>query len=322
MKTFLSKYSLAAWVLLIPCVGWAWGDFGHQTVATIAERNMSASTKKQIKKILGKEKLIDAAIWPDVVKKDDAWKFTSPYHYADRDTDKDYWSSKPAPEGDALRALIKYAEILADKKASQKDQLIALRMLVHLMGDMYMPLHLGEKSDQGGNKISVDFSKDFKFVEPVDPTAPNYPKKEPNLHSVWDHTIPKYDFMTFCGKQTKLDQAKYAKCLSQRFMRETFPSKVDPEEWMAESIRVINNVVERFPPSTKGKEHILGEAYMNVSANVVGRKIYLSGFHLAKLLNYLFTKHELPQEFKQFQEKAGKTFGATTFDFFKVSADK
>ena len=50
-----------------------------------------------------------------------------------------------------------------------EEKQIALKFLVHLIGDLHQPLHVGKKSDRGGNKIKVKW-----FGE------------ETNLHQVWD----------------------------------------------------------------------------------------------------------------------------------------
>ena len=46
-------------------------------------------------------------------------------------------------------------------------------MLIHLVGDMHCPMHLGRLSDLGGNKRPVRFFG-----------------RDTNLHSVWDTNIP------------------------------------------------------------------------------------------------------------------------------------
>ena len=58
---------------------------------------------------------------------------------------------------------------LKDKNLPLEKQQYNLKMLVHLIGDLHQPLHVGGGDDQGGNNIKVDwFGKDS------------------NLHRVWD----------------------------------------------------------------------------------------------------------------------------------------
>jgi hypothetical protein len=58
---------------------------------------------------------------------------------------------------------------IKDEKTSAKDRKIALIFLIHIMGDLAQPLHVGRAEDLGGNKINVTYFGD-----------------KTNLHSVWD----------------------------------------------------------------------------------------------------------------------------------------
>ena len=46
-------------------------------------------------------------------------------------------------------------------------------MVIHLLGDIHQPMHIGHASDLGGNRWTV-----------------NYFGRDTNLHSVWDHSLP------------------------------------------------------------------------------------------------------------------------------------
>ena len=58
---------------------------------------------------------------------------------------------------------------MKDKKSTKEDKIIALKFLVHLIGDLHQPLHVGNGTDRGGNDIKVKW-----FGEAT------------NLHNVWD----------------------------------------------------------------------------------------------------------------------------------------
>ena len=47
-----------------------------------------------------------------------------------------------------------------------------LMTLIHLMGDLHQPMHLGHADDRGGNKHNVIFFN-----------------RNSNLHSVWDNAL-------------------------------------------------------------------------------------------------------------------------------------
>lgn len=73
------------------------------------------------------------------------------------------------PEGDAITALTKFTATLRDPKAPIEDGRVALRFIVHIIGDLHQPLHVGRGNDRSGNATPVSF-----FNCPT------------NLHSLWD----------------------------------------------------------------------------------------------------------------------------------------
>ena len=65
--------------------------------------------------------------------------------------------------------------VLKDENASREDQAFHLKLLVHLIGDLHQPLHVGIAEDRGGNDIKVTW---------------HY--KKSNLHRVWDSEMIEY----------------------------------------------------------------------------------------------------------------------------------
>ena len=62
--------------------------------------------------------------------------------------------------------------MLADPAASADARAEALRFLIHFMGDLHQPLHVGDNNDRGGNQRVVYLEGDST-----------------NLHAVWDGKI-------------------------------------------------------------------------------------------------------------------------------------
>ena len=58
----------------------------------------------------------------------------------------------------------------ADLSSEEKKQ--AIKWLVHLVGDLHQPLHVGNGKDRGGNDVKVKWFGD-----------------ETNLHEVWDEKL-------------------------------------------------------------------------------------------------------------------------------------
>ena len=167
-------------ILLAPSRGFSWGENGHRIVATIAEKRLSPAAKKAIKEILGQESMAQVSTWMDFIKSDPRWDFSKAYHHVNIPDGQDYWTSKKEPKGDAVRAIIYYEDVLRDKKSSKQDKNTALKFLIHLIGDIHQPLHVGRQDDVGGNKIFVKW-----FAE------------ETNLHRVWDESLIAFQKLSY-----------------------------------------------------------------------------------------------------------------------------
>jgi len=149
----------------------AWGPIGHRITGAIADENLSGLARANVRMLLGTEDLAEAATWPDDMKSnpDTFWqKQASPWHYVTVKGDEYKATDAPA-EGDAMTALSRFTATLRDPRAPLEDKRLALRFIVHIIGDLHQPLHDGAGNDRGGNAVSVTW-----FGKPT------------NLHSVWD----------------------------------------------------------------------------------------------------------------------------------------
>ena len=83
--------------------------------------------------------------------------------------DENYADAKKNPRGDLVTGINKCIEVLKDKNSSDVDKAFYLKLLVHFMGDLHQPMHIGQREDKGGNTIQVQWFG-----------------RGTNLHSVWD----------------------------------------------------------------------------------------------------------------------------------------
>ncbi|NUT01627.1 MAG: S1/P1 nuclease, partial [Sphingomonas sp.] len=140
---------------LIPSPAYAWGKTGHRVVAALADAQLSGLTRAHVKELLGVESLDEAATWPDEMRSAPGqfWQKTStPWHYV---TLNGVVYDHAPSEGDALEALNKFSATLRDPNATLGDKQLALRFVVHLVGDLHQPLHVGKCCDKGGNDVKV-----------------------------------------------------------------------------------------------------------------------------------------------------------------------
>ena len=147
----------------------SWGLTGHRTIGQIAEYHLSKKAKKEVQKILGTETLADVANWLDFIKSEPAYDYMKPWHYVTIPDGQTYATAAKAPEGDVIWAINNFIGQLKSDTLTREEQQFAIKALVHFIGDIHQPLHVGTGTDRGGNDVKVKY-----FWE------------NSNLHRVWD----------------------------------------------------------------------------------------------------------------------------------------
>ncbi len=149
-----------------------WGPTGHRTTGQIAENHLTKRAKKKIDKLLKGESLAFVSTYGDEIKSDRKYNEFYTWHYVNMSLDTRYEDSEKNPTGDLVTGINTCISILKDKNSSDKDKAFYLRLLVHLVGDLHQPMHIGRQEDKGGNTIQVQWFG-----------------KGTNLHRVWDTNI-------------------------------------------------------------------------------------------------------------------------------------
>lgn len=170
----------------------SWGKIGHRIVGEIASQNLSSSAKHKVKELLGDETLAEVSNWADEIRSDPNYDVKmSPWHYATIADGKTYDPSL-SPQGDVIKAINEQSSILIHSHV-QSEKVRALKLLVHFVGDVHQPLHVGNEADQGGNLCQVKWFGATK-----------------TLHSLWDDEM--IDFQKFSYKEysRKLNHASEA----------------------------------------------------------------------------------------------------------------
>jgi S1/P1 Nuclease len=157
----------------------AWGPEGHAIVGRLAMRFVKEDVRQNILSILGNNMSIDtAANWMDIMKSNADYDFMRTWHYLDFPKGQQY---QPSNNENILNRLILTYSELQHKKTLCSEQIITdLFILLHLMGDLHMPLHTGYDDDLGGNQRIVQYDT----------------IKTHNLHRFWDEDIIKLTNIT------------------------------------------------------------------------------------------------------------------------------
>lgn len=149
--------------LTFPLHAFGWGAVGHRAVGVVAETKLTQTAKDEVKKLLGRETLADVATWADEVRSDGTYKQTTWYHFEKINDGISYIDNlKKMPEwqqkkGGVVMALLFCNQVLRDPQASNSEKKIALKLLVHFIGDIHQPFHSGRADDKGGVTIKTDW---------------------------------------------------------------------------------------------------------------------------------------------------------------------
>lgn len=184
MATYMNRFLTAIIVLFVPLApAQAYWEYGHQTVAQIAQANMSATARANMKRLLRAAPLLgtpncpmrnisEVSVWADCIKGDRIrWGYTNSWHYQNVDICKPFDLKSACADGNCVSAQIeRNLALLSNKSLPAHVRLEALAFLVHFVGDIHQPLHAGDRADRGGNDLKTTYG-----------VMPGY-----NLHSVWD----------------------------------------------------------------------------------------------------------------------------------------
>ena len=235
-----------------------WGKDGHRTTGKIAEKYLTKRAKKKIDKILKGQSLAFVSTFADEIKSDRAYRKYSPWHYVNMGLDQTYEESEKNPQGDLVTGIDTCIKVLKDDNSSEEDKNFHLKMLIHFIGDLHQPLHIGRKEDKGGNDVQVQWFG-----------------KGTNLHSVWDTKMIEDYGMSYS------DLADNAKDLSKKQIELIKQGSV--VDWVNEVHKISAEVYK----SAKIGEN-LRYRYNYDHFETVRTQLQKGGIRLAKVLNDIF----------------------------------
>ena len=239
----------------------AWGLTGHRIIAEIAQRHLSKKARKNLEKLIGKAPLAFWANWPDYIKSDttDKWKQTGSWHYVDLPghLDKeDFIHDLEGLQGKNLYTQIPEMEsLLKNKNLPLEQRQIALRFLIHFIGDLHQPLHVGRDEDAGGNKIKITW-----FGKPS------------NLHTLWDSELIDYQKWSYTEYATNIDT------VNQDEMLQIQAGSL--EDWFFQSHELSDVIYDKTPDGSR-----LSYNYNYLFFDRLNAQLLDGGLRLAKILN-------------------------------------
>ena len=272
------KRILGAVLVMMAAVSpvWAWGPIGHRLVADVAWDNLTPEAKASVQALLGRESLADVSSWADHYLVGNYqtfyWHFINiPPDATSYNRDRDCLVQPRTEAGsridvwrDCVVERIPYnAERVGDASLDNADRAIALKFLVHLVGDEHQPFHTFGVG-RGGNDIAVKVWGSDKCGQ-----------WGCNLHEVWDEKLIEH---------RGLDEAAWLKMLEAEIAeKHIVAGDGDAAAWAMES-----HDFAKAALVTPGSN--IDQAYYERNIGVVRQRLEQGGLRLAKLINAAFAK--------------------------------
>ncbi|ACU02388.1 S1/P1 nuclease [Pedobacter heparinus] len=253
---------ILALVVYLPLNAAAWGMLGHRIVGQIAEGYLSNKAKKGIKDVLGNESLAMASNWGDFIKSDPAYDYLYNWHFVnlpaglDKQGVFDQLDKETSPN--VYNKIPEMAAVLKNRQSTAEEKRLAMRLLIHLVGDLNQPMHTARKEDLGGNKVFVTW-----FGE------------KSNLHRVWDEGLIEYQ---------QLSYTEYANAIN-------YPSNDQLNSWRNNSLKdfvygsyqACNRIYADIKP-----EERLSYKYNFEFVGLLNEQLLKGGICLANMLNDIY----------------------------------
>jgi S1/P1 Nuclease len=254
----MKKLVLVLFGSLLMVESFGWGATGHRATGLIAEQYLNAKAKKRVRQILGQQSLAMVSTWMDEIRSDSTYNYTTDWHWTTIPDDGKYEDVESNPDGKVVMMIEKFTKELKSGKLTAQQQAEYLMMLVHMVGDIHQPLHVGRPGDRGGNDVKVKWFRN-----------------DSNLHRVWDSEMI---------DDTKLSYTELAESLGK-------PDEATLKKWQAATVRdwakeSMNCRPQVYDIGNGNLSYQYGYKYFSVART----RMLQAGVRLAGLLNQIYGK--------------------------------
>ena len=256
----------------------AWGWDGHRLVCAMAQTKLTPEATIMLDTLLvegealkgGQVSFSESCLWPDDVKYSNH-KGTYEQHFInvpDQALTVDLLRDCPALNciATGIQKALTYLSRPAGSSREKARRAAALRFLGHFVGDLHQPLHVGNASDWGGNKITVSWEG-----------------KETNLHALWD-----YGMLESMG-------IKYPDSLDFMLSVEKTNKNKQIIDWFNESLSLArSNAYSNAKGNIVASGDSLGSVYLERNKLILIAQLVLASERLAMLLNKIAAGEQPP----------------------------
>jgi len=272
----MKRFCCGLVIVLLAFNVFAWNAIGHQMVAAIAYQQLDKQAKTKVGRYLAATNkvyrplgFVESSTWLDTIRyKDINWY--DKLHYINIPFTRDGTPLPAVPDMNVVWGVQQSISILKSRYTNSFDKGMALRILIHIMGDLHQPLHTVSlvshnipNGDKGGNMYYINAL----------PLANN-------LHKYWDSGAG------YLVKRPPTSKAS-VKTLSKQ-LAAAYPCQkeqvISVSSWVAESNQLARTVAYAIPEGEKPSMQ-----YQLTAQSLTRQRIALAGCRLAAVLNEVFS---------------------------------
>ena len=259
MNTFKQLLLSTMAIALTSVMSWGWGQKGHDVTAYIAEQHLTPTPRAAIDRALDGKSIVYWANWLDNASHTPQYAYTKTWHYKNINEGVAYEDMALNPKGDAVTAITTMIEQLSRHGDNTIDSVLDLKILVHVVGDIHQPMHMGHATDLGGNKVQVRFFD-----------------RGTNLHSIWDGSLVESAHKwSYTEWQQQLDR------LTPQQQEAIIQGSI--HDWAKESVAIADKIYKETPAGTKVSYNEIAAA-----APIIEQQLVKGGLRLAHILNLIY----------------------------------
>ena len=297
-----STASIAATVAAIIMTGnaqpaAAWGDEGHKVVALVADHFLDPAVRQKVQSILAEDSdtltghdIAEESVWADHFRDSDRattkkrYLATRRWHRFDQElsrpdpdaacfghpkADPKVWASRGPTDSCLIDKIKQFTVELSTPETPPAERLIALKYILHLVGDVHEPMNVIDNKDGGGAAIHVT-GADFK------PTT---------LQGFWER-----DVIEEIGDDPKPIAEDLISSVSQSKVAAAW-SLGSPLDWAQDAFRLARNrAYGQLPMAGPDGSYELKAEYVTSAIETTRTQMAKAGVRLAAILNRALAK--------------------------------
>jgi hypothetical protein len=261
---------------------WAWGDEGHEIVALIARDHLAPPVRARVDQLLAEDR--DVLTAPDMVaratwagKWRETHRETAGWHYINLELDRPDFVTACKRSGASciVDKLSLFESELGNNRISDWQRIYALKMVLHLVGDLHQPLHAADSHDHGGNCELVSYTPSVMGMRVG-------VAQDTNLHAYWDTAV-----VAALGRDPRAVATTLERTITPAAVASWSSGRLT--DWARESYEVARSAVYSYGgPMTciEGPPTSLSKSYPDQAKRIAAQQLSRAGIRLATVLNH------------------------------------